>query len=287
MTEGPVLCTANNDLRLRINEYAETLRTQAHLLGSHGLNETEFYQSGLFRGAVERLRGQFAASMREKREFVRLILNYMQDQSAIKDWESAGDANRHDYIVTLNDDRKAAIELKGCLDGNNTNIFERPPHVSEFVIWSVCSNPGADPRHNVWSGIHTRLSAEIIDRDQRVDGLIVWDWICGTLGRPCPKLSSSNSRLTVVGPYELPPPCIYVFPATVPAPRNNPNPKPQTIDQVGLLSAFHRCFQGVDSDVNFVSFQVGYQGVETVRTTYLRRADTLVRQSQPTPIKRS
>ena len=76
----------------------------------------------------------------------------------------------------------AAIELKGCLDGNNTNIFERPPHAHEFIIWSVCTNPGADPRHNAWSGIHTRLSAEIISRHQLVDGIVIWDMVCGTIG---------------------------------------------------------------------------------------------------------
>ena len=36
------------------------------------------------------------------------------------------------------------------MDENNTNIFERPPHAHEFIIWSVCTNPGADPQHNAW-----------------------------------------------------------------------------------------------------------------------------------------
>ncbi|MGV0033434.1 MAG: hypothetical protein ACNYPE_00200 [Candidatus Azotimanducaceae bacterium WSBS_2022_MAG_OTU7] len=84
--------------------------------------------------------------MREKREFVSQILNYMQDQGFIAEWESAGEANRHDYAVQLNSGRTAIIELKGCLDGNNTNIFERPPHAHEFIIWSVCTNPGAGIR---------------------------------------------------------------------------------------------------------------------------------------------
>ncbi|WP_222873451.1 hypothetical protein [Hankyongella ginsenosidimutans] len=132
------------------------------------------------------MRGQFSATMREKREFVRHVLNYMQDQNFILDWQSAGEANRHDYTVTMPSGRTSVIELKGCLDGNNTNIFERPPQANEFVIWSVCTNPGADPRHNAWSGIHTRLSAEIIARQQRVDGLIIWDMVCGTIG-PMPE----------------------------------------------------------------------------------------------------
>jgi hypothetical protein len=137
-----------SNLRRMIEEYAEVLKTEAHRLGLHGLDESEFYNSGLFRGAIERVRGQFSATMREKREFGRHVLNFMQDRGFILDWESAGDANRHDYSVHLPSGRVGVIELKGCLDGNNTNIFERPPHAHEFVIWSVCTNPGADPRHN-------------------------------------------------------------------------------------------------------------------------------------------
>jgi len=108
----------------------------------------------------------------------------------------------------LLDGRICAIELKGCLDGNNTNIFERPTHVQEFVMWSVCSSAAADPRHNVCPGIHTRLSAEIIEHQKQVDCL---------------------------GQYHLTPPSIYLYPRTVPAVRNNPDPEPHTLDQVGFL----------------------------------------------------
>jgi hypothetical protein len=194
-------CEQNQQLRERIEEFAETLKVEAYKLGTHGLSEKEFYNSGLFRGAIERIRGQYSATMRDKRDFVRRVLNHMQDAGFIKDWDSAGDSNRHDYSVRLPSGKIAVIELKGCLDGNNTNIFERPPHAQEFILWSVCTNPGADPRHNAWSGIHTRLSAEIIFREQRVDGLIVWDMVCGTIGRPCPKLEADPARATIIGPY--------------------------------------------------------------------------------------
>ena len=207
-------CQQNDELRQLIEQYAEALKTEAHKLGTHGLDETEFYNSGLFRGAIERIRGQFSATMREKREFVRHVLNYMQDAGVIEDWQSAGEANRHDYSVRLPGGRNSVIELKGCLDGNNTNIFERPPQAHEFIIWSVCTNPGADPRHNAWSGIHTRLGTEIIARQQRVDGIVIWDMVCGTIGRPCPKFDRPPApRTTEVAHYNLPPPCIYLFPS--------------------------------------------------------------------------
>ena len=280
-------CQQNRDLRKLITEYAEVLKTEAHRLGNHGLDELEFYNSGLFRGAIERVRGQFSATMRDKREFGRHILNYMQDQGFIQDWESAGEANRHDYMVRLRTGRVAVIELKGCLDGNNTNIFERPAHAQEFVIWSICTNPGADPRLNAWSGIHTRLSAEIIARQQRVDGVIIWDMVCGTVGRPCPKLDQAPERITTVAQYTMPPACIYVMPATIASPRNNPRPVAQSLDDVHLLKAVHECFRGRDEEVNYVDFEVEHRGAETVRKTRIRRAGEVVRESRLTAIQRA
>jgi hypothetical protein len=280
-------CEQNQALRDKIEEYSEVLKVEAHKLGDHGLSEQEFYNSGLFRGAIERIRGQFSATMRDKREFMRRVLNHMQDGGFIADWASAGEANRHDYTTRLPTGRVAVIELKGCLDGNNTNIFERPPHAQEFIIWSVCTNPGADPCHNAWSGIHTRLSAEIISRSQRVDGLVVWDMVCGTLGRPCPKLNSDPTRFTVVGPYRLPPPCIYLFPATIPSPRNNPHPPPQSLGDVQILDALSRCFRCTPDEIDSVLFEVQHRGAETVRTTRVFRNGVIQAESRPTPIQRA
>ena len=56
-------CQKNQELREKIGEFAEILKTESHNLGRHGLDENEFYNSGLFRGAIERVRGQFSATM--------------------------------------------------------------------------------------------------------------------------------------------------------------------------------------------------------------------------------
>jgi hypothetical protein len=284
-------CKQNVELTEKIVEFAEILKTQSHTLNTAGLSEQEFHNSGLFRGAIERIRGQFSATMGEKRDFASRILNYMQDNKHIADWDSAGEANRHDYSVTLNNGRTAIIELKGCLDGNNTNIFERPPHAHEFILWSVCTNPGASQPHNVWSGIHTRLSAEIIARQQQVDGLIVWDMACGTLGRPCPKLERTdkdgNSRMLTLGPFTLPPPCIYLFPGTIPSPRNNSHPPAQALNDVGLLKAFHECFGGFDDELNYVDIKAENSGADLVRTTTITRNGVQQKQSTKAAIRRS
>jgi hypothetical protein len=277
-------CEQNQGLRDQIERFAETLKTEAHRLGDHGLGEMEFYNSGLFRGAVERVRGQFSATMRGKREFVQHALNHLQDGGFIAEWDLTSDASRNDYSVRLNSDRVAIIDLKGCLDGNNTNIFERPSNADEFVIWSLCTNPGADPRRNAWSGIHTRLSAEMISRNQRVDGVILWDMVCGTIGRPCPKLSDP-SRLTDLGPFRTPPACIYILPATIPS-LAVPHVDAQSLADVELLAAFHACFGGHDDELNFVDFDVAKQGNDMLRKTTVRRAGTVQQTSDMTAIRR-
>jgi hypothetical protein len=67
------------------------------------------------------------------------------------------------------------------------------------VLVRLRGTADTNPRHNLWSGIHTRLSAEIIEHQKQVDGLIVWEWICSTIGRPCPKLKRGEGRTVTVG----------------------------------------------------------------------------------------
>lgn len=283
----PIPCDRNPEIQKLIETYAEELRRAAPGIGSHGLSPEDFEASGLFRGAIERLRGQFAATMGPKRDFVKTILDDLEARGEIAGWRSAGSENRHDYAVTLRDGRISVIELKGCLDGNNTNIFERPPQAHEFVIWSVCSNAGASPPHNVWSGIHTRLSAEIVHRGERVDGLIVWDWVCGATARPCPKLAGRSERESVVGPYRLPPPCLYLFPATIPSARNNPSPAPQKIGDVAILEILHRVYGGAEDELHAVRITAEQTERDVTRTTEISRGGAIRKTSRATPIKRA
>jgi len=280
-------CKKDPKLTKRIEEFSEVLKTQSHNLNPFGLNEKDFYDSGIFEGSIQRVRGQISAAMAEKKNFVKHVLNYMQDRGYIQEWIEAGGSNRHDYSVNLNNGNISAIELKGCLDGNNTNISARPPHANEFIVWSVCQNKGADPRHNVWSGIHTRFSADIIAEEKKVDGLVVWDWLCGTAARVCPKIENAGHRVVEIGPFRLPPPCIYLFPGTIPSARNNPKPPAQKICNVGFLEAMHKCFGGYDSELNEVYFEANMKGVDLVRTTRIIRDGEVKRESKPTPIRRS
>ena len=277
-------CEQNRGLRDQIERFAEVLKTEAHKLGDHGVEEKEFYNSGLFRGAVERVRGQYSATMRGKREFAQHALNHMEDGGFIAGWDLTEDANRNDYSVRLNSGRTAIVDLKGCLDGNNTNIFERPANADEFVIWSICTNPGADPRRNAWSGIHTRLSAEMISRNQRVDGVVLWDMVCGTIGRPCPKLVEAD-RTTDLGPFRAPPACVYLLPAIIPS-LTDPHAMAQPLSDVELLTAFHACFGGRDEELHHVDFDIAWQGRELLRKTTVRRGGVVQQESEMTAIRR-
>lgn len=282
-----IRCTLDPVASKAVDDLAEVLKTRTHLIPGLNMTEAECYEAGLFRGAIERIRGQFAASMAEKRSFASLVFNRMEDEGAIQNWTSAGGANRYDYSITLNSGRVAVVELKGCLDGNNTNIFERPAQAQEFYIWSVCSNAAASPPKNAWSGIHTRLGAEIIDKQKQVDGLVIWDMVCGTIGRPCPKLRDNPERGSDLGQYHVPPPCLYLFPATIPTPRNNPTPQPHRFEDLEFMVALSRTFQGRDEDVYQVFYEVRHHGPELQRLTRVERDGVAVKTSRWQSIRRA
>lgn len=279
-------CERNAAVRAQIERFVEVLKTQAHQLGDHGLSEKAFYDSPIFRGAIESVRGEYSATLRPKREFVQHVLNHLQDRGHIADWERAEGRARNDYTVRLKSGRVAVIDLKGCLDGNNTTISERPAEADEFVVWSVCTNVGADPQRNAWSGVHSRLGTEMIVRGQRVDGVIIWDWVCGCAGRPCPKLAGDQAaRRTAIGPYSPPPPCLYVFPGDIPS-ADLPQATAQPLANVELLAAFHAAFGGRAEEVHFVDFELAQRGASRRRRTVIRRDGASPHVSRMTTIRR-
>jgi hypothetical protein len=279
-------CSLEPATKARIREFADELKASAHTIGTHGLSETEFIDSALFHAAIERLRGQQSATMTTKRAFISQILDHMKSVGAILEWESTGQADRHDYQVTLPGGRIAVIEAKGCLDGNNTTIFERPMNADEFVIWSLCQNPGADPKVNALSGIHTRLSADIISRGQKVDALIIWDMLCGTVGRPCPKLKADSTRGVVLGQKRVPPPCVYLLPRSIPDARNNPTPAVHTLSEVGFADALWRTFGGDANDVVGVAYESRARGTEIERRSRFYRNGQLFEETDWSEIRR-
>jgi hypothetical protein len=283
-----VLCEQDAELRAQIAKFANVLKTEAHKLGDHGLDEKHFYESPIFRGAIEQVRGEFSATTRVKREFVQHVFNHMQDRGLITNWERANRGELHDFVATLPSGRVAIIDLKGCLDGDNTKLISRPDRVDEFIVWSLCTNAGADPRRNAWSGVHTRLGAEIVGRRNRVDGLIIWDMLCGSPGRRCPKMTKLDAEQDAndIGPYHLPPPCLYLFPAEVPT-VEQPNATAQELDRVEFLKAFYDCFRGGENDVNLIDFELQAFGEKLKRRTVVRRGTVIQHSSDWTVVRRA
>jgi hypothetical protein len=262
------------------------MREAAPKIGSHGLSEEEFWRAGIFHGAIEKLRGKQAATMAVKKEFVWNALTRLKESGRISEFSFTGSRDRHDYTVVLPNGRQSVFEAKGSLDGNNTNIFKRPANADEFFIWSLSQNAGSDPKHNLWSGVHTRLGATIIAENTRVDALIVWDMLCGYPDRrPCPKVLEGRGLLS--GALRIPPPCIYLFPRTVPDPRNNPKPDVWRISEVGLPSALLSEFGGDERDVTEVHIEARMNGTNVQRKTTLMRGETVVVESDWTDLKRA
>jgi hypothetical protein len=127
----------------------------------------------------------------------------------------------------------------------------------------------------------------MISRSKRVDGVVIWDMICGTLGRPCPKLRAPDGevRRTSLGPFLTPPPCLYVFPAEIPS-LASPQSTAQALNEVELLAAFQKAFGGRDEEVNYVDFEVSKQGDELFRRTVIRRGGIVQHASEMTAIQR-
>jgi len=242
----------------------------------------------MFQAAIERIRGTKSATMSTKRRFVHKVLDHLRAIGEVSSWESSGSRDRHDFEVRFPDGRTCVIKAKGCLDGNNTNIFTRPPNADEFVIWSLCQNPGSDMNHNVWSAVHTRLGPEIISEHKQVDGLIVWDMLCGTERRPCPKLALDPARLASLSDgTAVPPPCLYLFPRTIPDYRNNSFQPAWSLGKVRMLDVLYHAFKCRQEDVVEVRFEAGHDGTDITRITHLFRNGREIRASKADAVKRA
>ena len=149
---------------------------------------------------------------------------------------------------------------------------------------------GADPRKNAWSGIHTRLGAEIMHRGRPVvDGLIIWDMMCGTIGSALvPRRRADPKRLIhLPNGKGTPPPCLYLFPRTIPDPRGNPAPKCWELKDITFMHALWRAFKARPTDVTEVRIEAQMDGAEIQRRTRLVRAGKEVLLSEWTTLNRA
>jgi hypothetical protein len=205
----------------------------------------------LLRAAIESLRGTSAATTSEKSRFIEAVLERGVVAGVFSQWSFVGTQGRQDYRVELPSGKVVGIEAKGCPDGNNTSIRERPAWADEFVVWCMCPESLANPPgKGVWSGIATRLLMKMTAERIVVDALIFFDGRCGSDLRACPKsygLAGLRGVATDIGGQTgredlLPPPCIYLFPRSYPHVQNNPQPRVRTIGDSKFAQALLTLF---------------------------------------------
>jgi hypothetical protein len=80
---------------------------------------------------------------------------------------------------------------------------------------------------------------------------------------------------------------LYLFPATISSPKNNPAPLPQALHEVEILQALHEAFCGDDAEVYGVHFETRYSGSELQRRTRVVRAGEPQQESDWSPIRRA
>lgn len=221
------------------------------LLSNAGIDAAQWIP--LLRAAIESMRGTSSATATDKRRFIAAVLDYCKASAVVEEWNFIGTSGRQDYKVVLIDGTQIAIEAKGCPDGNNTTIWDRPTWADEFIVWSLCPESlQHNPGRGAWSGVATRLAPKIAAERKLVDAFIFWDGRCGTALRPCPKHHGVTGDLRAAATdYEgqagrtdwLPPPCIFLFPRSVPAVPHNLSPPAHTVASVkfadALLTAFN------------------------------------------------
>jgi hypothetical protein len=217
----------------------------------------------VFRGAVESIRGTFAATVAEKKKFIEAVLERMKTSGNVVTWEFVGTRGRHDYRVELRRGRFVSIEAKGCPDGNNTTIWTRPDWADEFVVWCQCPESFRhQPGTGVWKGLANRLFPKILRDGQLVDAFVYYDSRCGSGLRPCPKkYGLTGMRATATpgidgqgGRDWLPPPSVYLLPRQKPHPATNPNPQLHDLSTCQFVPALLRTFRVPDAELESYAF---------------------------------
>ena len=128
----------------------------------------------------------------------------------------------------------------------------------------------------------------MIAERERIDGVVIWDMLCGTVRRPCPKLIADPQRGRVLPTgRRVPPPCIYLFPRSVPDARNNPEPSPWRLEERPFLHALAQSYGCGDAEIVAVHIHVRMTGAMVERQTTLKRGAEILRQSRWTTLRRA
>jgi hypothetical protein len=158
-------------------------------LASLGLTASE-YRSAL-PAAIERVRGSWAASNENSRDFVEVLLSELVSQNIISDYEKPRYGSDTIYKVALRSGQKIAVIQKGCPDGSHSSTqWSRPSWAHETYLWWLCSSQRYHPGEHIWKGVG-RLRQKVSEGSDQLDGIIFYNELCGTGSRPCPKIDQA------------------------------------------------------------------------------------------------
>jgi len=211
-----VLPCANAEIIVdQIKPTAELLigldQTHPDVLLGAGVSPEHYHGSGVFRSAIETIRGQQAARQTAPREqFVGVVLQEMVNVGLLVSAEKTPPGVRWDFSAVLDQSprRRLAIEVKGG-EGNSLNLSNRPPGVDEFVIWSHLDGSLTHKPARSAKAVIGRVVADVIKAPKQIDAVIFRDRLCGTSARPCPKYAGDYPPL---GPA----PDVFLFPSAIP-----------------------------------------------------------------------
>ena len=232
-------------------------------LRSNGISSDEFDRA--FPAAIERIRGSWAASNRDRRDFAELVIKHLAQSGVIRGYDVPKYGDSTIYRLLLNDGKQVGVIQKGCPDGAHSSTrWTRPAWADELYLWWLCSSLKFEPGDHVWKGVARVRKKVASEVDNQLDGIIFYNGSCGSPERPCPKAV----RVTTTDGVTLPPPCIYVFPTWKPdeADLNWRGSVTRTFPTV-LLSAFEVKGEDWTNYVGYVGFRMSGTAVRTEITT--------------------
>jgi len=198
----------SSDLVLQVvNLLQEVVAQDEAYLQSKGISLNEFNRA--FPAAIEKIRGSWAASNKDRRDFALRTIEHLADSGVIRGYDTPKYGDSTIYRLELNDGKKIGIIQKGCPDGAHSSTkWERPPWADELYLWWLCSSLKLEPGEHIWKGVGRLQKKVAKEANNQLDGIIFYNDKCGSAERPCPKAS----RVITASGDELPPPCIYSFP---------------------------------------------------------------------------